>query len=252
MYDDDDLGLLDTADELESPLDDIEPIDAESEAHKPDPDEMLTLLTSPQAQQRMLAARAFCEIQDERSIPHLIHLLKDVCPLVRVSAAYALGRNPSPTAVDPLIDQLNRDWNGYVRKGVVWALGNCHDRRALPSLTDALKHDISAVRLWAASSLAQMAQLEYEDIVASIPPLIMGLRQDPVAAVRSNCAWSIGQLCRELPSNAVYAGAIDALIEAFAEDEDMGVREDAKSSLLGVGDPRGLQMIEALELEGFL
>jgi HEAT repeat protein len=42
------------------------------------------------------------------------------------------------------------------------------------------------------------------------------------------------------------------LIEAFAEDEDMGVREDAKAALLKVGDPRGLQMIEALELEGFL
>jgi HEAT repeat protein len=59
-------------------------------------------------------------------------------------------------------------------------------------------------------------------------------------------------LCRELPSNAVYAGAIDALIEAFAEDEDMGVQEDAKAALLRVGDPRGLQMIEALELEGLL
>jgi HEAT repeat protein len=97
-----------------------------------------------------------------------------------------------------------------------------------------------------------MAELEYEDIVASIPPLITALRQDPVAAVRSNCAWSLGQLGRQLPSNAVYAGAIDALIEAFAEDEDMGVREDAKAALLKVGDPRGLQMIEALELEGFL
>jgi HEAT repeat protein len=62
----------------------------------------------------------------------------------------------------------------------------------------------------------------------------------------------LGQLGRQLPSNAVYAGAIDALIEAFAEDEDMGVREDAKAALLKVGDPRGLQMIEALELEGFL
>jgi HEAT repeat protein len=97
-----------------------------------------------------------------------------------------------------------------------------------------------------------MAELEYEYVVASIPPLITALRQDPVAAVRSNCAWSLGQLCRELPSNAVYAGAIDALIEAFAEDEDMGVQEDAKAALLKVGDPRGLQMIEALELEGFL
>jgi HEAT repeat protein len=252
MYDDDDLSVLDTEDELESPLDAIEPIDAESEAQKPNPEVMLALLTAPETPQRMLAARAFCELQDERAIPHLINLLQDVCPLVRVSAAYALGRNPSSTAVEPLIDQLNRDWNGYVRKGVVWALGNCRDRRALPSLMDALKHEISAVRLWAASALAQMAQLEYEDMVAAIPPLIIALRQDPVAAVRSNCAWSLGQLCRELPSNAVYAGAIDGLIEAFAEDEDMGVQEDAKAALLRVGDPRGLQLIEEIELEGLL
>ena len=254
MYDDDDLSVLDAAD-LESPLDDIEPIDSESEAQKPDPEAMLALLTARETPQRMLAARAFCEIQDERAIPYLINLLKDVCPLVRVSAAYALGRNPSSTAVEPLIEQLNRDWNGYVRKGVVWALGNCHDRRALPSLTDALKTEISAVRLWAASALAQMAELDYEDIVVSIPPLIRALKRDPIAAVRSNCAWSLGQLCRELPSNAVYAGAIDALLEAFAEDEDMGVREDAKAALLKVGEPRGLQMIEAIEsfeMEGLL
>ena len=252
MYnDDDDLSVLDAVD-LEDPLDAIEPIDSESEAHKPDPEAMLALLTARETPQRMLATRAFCEIQDERAIPHLINLLTDVCPLVRVSAAYALGRNPSPTAVEPLIEQLNRDWNGYVRKGAVWALGNCRDRRALPSLTDALKNEISAVRLWAASSLAQMAHLDYADIVACIPPLIIALRQDPVAAVRSNCAWSLGQLCRELPSNAIYAGAIDGLIEAFAEDEDMGVQEDAKAALLRVGDPRGLQMIEAIEIEGLL
>lgn len=252
MYnDDDDLSVLDAAD-LEDPLDAIEPIDSESEAQKPDPEVMLTLLTARETPQRMLAARAFCEIQDERAIPHLIHLLKDVCPLVRVSAAYALGRNPSPTAVEPLIEQLNRDWNGYVRKGVVWALGNCRDRRALSSLIDALKNEISAVRLWAASALAQIAHLEYADIVACIPPLIVALRQDPVAAVRSNCAWSIGQLCRELPSNPIYGGAIDGLLEAFAEDEDLGVQEDAKAALLRVGDPRGLQLIEAIELEGLI
>jgi HEAT repeat protein len=62
----------------------------------------------------------------------------------------------------------------------------------------------------------------------------------------------LGQLCRELPSNIVYATAIDALIEAFVEDEEMGVREDAKASLLKVGDPRALQVIEELEQEGFL
>jgi HEAT repeat protein len=250
MYNDDDLTLLDPDTELESPLDRLEPLDAESEATSPDPEVMLALLTSQVTQQRMLAARAFCELQDQRAIPHLIGMLTDVCPLVRVSAAYALGRNPSTTAVEPLISQLNRDWNGYVRKGVVWALGNCRDRRSLLPLTQALKKDISAVRLWAASSFAQMAELGYEAVVASIPPLIEALVQDPVAAVRSNCAWSLGQLCRELPSNVVYATAVDALIQVLEEDPDMGVREDAKASLLKLGDPRGIQIIEALEMEG--
>jgi len=70
--------------------------------------------------------------------------------------------------------------------------------------------------------------------------------------VRSNCAWAIGQLCRELPSNVVYATAIDALLEALVEDEDLGVKEDAKAALLKVGDPRGLQTIEELQLEGLI
>ena len=249
MYDDDELTLLDPDVDRSSPLDDIEPLDAEAEAVKPDPEAMLALLAAPETPQRMLAARAFCDLQDERAIPHLIRLLTDVCPLVRVSAAYALGRNPSARAVEPLIAQLHRDWNGYVRKGVVWALGNCCSIRSLAPLTDALKTDISAVRLWAASSLAQMAQLGYEAVVAAIPPLIEAMIQDPVAAVRSNCAWSVGQLCRELPSNVVYATAIDALIQVLEEDADMGVREDAKAALLKVGDPRGLQAIEALEME---
>lgn len=251
MYDEEDLSLLDIEEELESPLDKIEPITAESEIPKPDPDEMLALLDNPQPQQRMLAARAFCDIEDPRATPLLISLLSDNCPLVRVSASYGIGRNPSADAVEPLITQLYGDWNGYVRKGVVWALGNCRDRRCLAPLADALRTDISAVRLWSASALAQMAGVGYEAIVGAIPPLIEALVQDTVAAVRSNSAWAIGQLCKELPSNIVYATAIDALIQAFAEDKDLGVREDAKASLLGVGDPRGLQLIETLEQEGW-
>jgi HEAT repeat protein len=248
MYDDDELTVLEAEIELD-PLDQVR--DDQAEAAKPDPNAMLALLDSPNNQQRMLAARAFCELEDARAIPYLIQLLSDPCPLVRVSAAYGLGRNPSSTAVEPLIAQLQRDWNGYVRKGIVWALGNCRDRRCLEPLIAALKTDISAVRLWAASALAQMVDVSYEAIIATMPPLIEGLRRDPVAAVRSNCAWSIGQLCRELPSNVVYGTAIDALIEAFAEDPEMGVREDAKTAVLKVGDTRGLQLIEELELEGW-
>jgi len=214
MYDDE-LNGIDEDQEEES----ISPPEV-----PPDPEAMLSLLTSPETPQRMLGARAFCEIKEARAIPHLVRLLGDICPLVSVSAAYALGRNPSHQAVDPLIGLLQRDWNGYVRKGVVWALGNCGDRRALNPLIHALRTDISAVRLWSSSSLAQVAKLEYEDVIIAIPPLIAGLRRDPVAAVRSNCAWSIGQLSKELPSNVVYATAIYALLEALVVDEDLGVK----------------------------
>lgn len=244
MYDDD-LQLIDSA-ESEDLLDEL-PSD---EPSRPDPEEMLPLLRSPDVTERMLAARAFCELQDERAIPHLIDLLQESCPLVRVSAAYALGRNPSLTAIDPLIAQLKIDWNGYVRKGVVWALGNCGIRfntpevyrRSLDPLIHALQTDISAVRLWAASSLGQMAEVNGDAATMAIPPLCMALIGDAIPAIRSNCAWALGQLCRQIPLGDLYTQAVDTLIRAL-EDEDMGVQEDAKAALLKLGDARGLQAI---------
>lgn len=250
MKKNDELSLIET--EASSPLDEMQLAESESEIPAPDPERMLELLKSEVSADRMLAARAFCEIKDTRSIPLLIQLLDDVCPLVRVSTTYALGRNTDASAVEPLIKLLAEDFNGYVRKGIVWALGNSKDRRSIQPLIHALKTDISAVRLWAASGLAQIAPLNYEDIIAAIPPLIQGLRRDTTAAVRSNCAWAIGQLCRELPSNVVYATAIDALIESLVEDDDFSVKDDARSAILKVGDPRGLQMIEELEFEGLI
>jgi HEAT repeat protein len=249
MYDDDDLQELDLEAELADPLDRISPNDEPSEPAQ-DPDEMLALLSSAVPQQRMLAARAFCELEDERAVEPLITLLRDGCPLVRVSAAYALGRNVHAQAIAPLLQQL-QDWNGYVRKGVVWALGNAHTPEALPALITVLKTDIPAVRLWAASALAQSVHVGYEAVVTAIPPLIEVMRRDAMAAVRSNCAWALGQLCKELPSNVVYATAIDALIETFAEEDDLGVREDARTAILRVGDTRGLQVIEELEQDGW-
>ena len=245
MYDKTNLSQITTNES--SPADLVE-----NEVPVVDREEMLALLTTENVEERILAARAFCELEDQRAIPYLIQMLDNTCPLVRVSVVYALGRNTNPQAVEGLIEVLQNDWNGYVRKGAVWALGNSKDRRSLKPLLKALKEDIPAVRLWAASGIAQIAKLAYEDVITAFPNLIEGMRRDPVAVVRSNCVWALGQLCRELPLNVVYATAIDALIEALVEDEDLGVKEDAKGAILRVGDARGLQMIEELELEGII
>ncbi|NJM65235.1 MAG: HEAT repeat domain-containing protein [Acaryochloris sp. RU_4_1] len=252
MYNEDDLSLLDAEENLESPLDYMAALDDPAvEAAKPDVEEMLRLLESTNVLEQMIAARSFCELQDPRAIPLLIQLLCDACPLMRVSAAYALGRNPSDSAVLPLIQQLDQDWNGYVRKGVVWALGNCRDRRVLAPLVDALQNDISAVRLWAASSLGQLSEVAAEVAEAAIPPLIYALKTEPMAPVRSNCAWSLGQLCQAIPGGETYEQVILALIDAL-QDSDLGVQEDTKNSLLKLSDPTGLQAIEELESMGLL
>ncbi len=252
MYDEDDLSLLDVDESLESPLDQMAAIDdPASQAAQPDVEEMLALLESSNVQKRMIAARAFCELQDQRATPHLIRLLLDPCPLVRVSAAYALGRNPSDNAVEPLITRLAQDWNGYVRKGVVWALGNCRDRRSLEPLVDTLQTDITAVRLWAASGLGQIANVSLAETTTAILALTTALIEDSMAVVRSNCAWALGRLCRSVPLGDAYTQAISALADAL-QDSDFGVQEDAKAALLKLGDPRGLQAIEDLETEGLL
>lgn len=233
------------------PLARLEDVDAETPS-LPDPVAMLALLNSESPSDRNRAARAFCDLQEPRAVPQLIELLADPCALIRVSAAYALGHNPDPTAVEPLVARYGIDWNGYARKGIVWALGNSGDRRAIPTLAQALAKDIAAVRLWAASALAQMEVLNYDDAIVLVPLAIEALRRDPIPAVRSNCAWTLGQLCRELPPNVVYATAIDALIESLVEDEDFGVLEDVKASLLQLGDARALQLIAELEKDGLI
>ncbi len=240
---DDDIALL----EFDSPF--ISPLDRPEEEAlpRPDPEIMMQLLHSDQVLERMQAARAFCEVEEPRAIARLIELLHDDCPLVRVSAAYALGRNYDDSVIQPLVDQLEQDWNGYVRKGVVWALGNCRDRRAPHPLVSALKYDISAVRLWAASALGQLGD------VAAIPVLTEALDRDRVAAIRGNCAWALGKLTITLrrsgeDNTEVYREAVDALVNGLY-DEDLGVQADARTAVRKLGDPRGLKVLEKIEIE---
>ncbi len=226
----------------------LEPLDEIGDAPPlPDADAMLQLLDSDDTPQRMQAARAFCDIEEPKAIDRLIELLSDECALVRVSAAYALGRNSAPRAVQPLIHALTYDWNGYVRKGAVWALGNAKDGRALPVLVDVLKQDITAVRLWAASALGQLT------LPAAVIPLLEALKDDPIAAVRSNCAWSLGRVLAALgfangddSERALHQQAIAALISAL-KDEDSSVRDDAQVALQRLGDPDGLEALAELE-----
>ncbi len=205
------LAMLDTdsayGDDI---LDPAPPLDVEA---------ILTQLSSPQVSERMQAARQFSEVVEPRAIPCLIHLLADACPLVRISAVYALGRNPDPQAVEPLVLCLE-DFNDYVRKGAVWALGNCQDLRALHPLIASLCFDVAAVRLWSASALGQLGDRE------AVSFLIAALQGDPDAAVRANCAWALSRIGDPSAREPLRRGL---------SDPDLGVQQDCAAALAHLG-----------------
>ena len=126
---------------LGDPLDEIEALEAETVDVAAECDLGLSLLAG-EHDARMQGLRIFCEHRDPRAIPLLLPLLQASCPILRMSAVYALGRNPHPLAVEPLLALLAADDNGYVRKAVAWSLGNYTDAPILNPLIRSLRLEI--------------------------------------------------------------------------------------------------------------
>ena len=201
--------------------------------------------------QRMQGLRIFCEHRDPRALPLLLPLLEASCPILRMSAVYALGRNPSPLAVEPLLALLGADDNGYVRKAVAWSLGNYPEAPVLNPLIRALQVDIAAVRLWAASSLADAGCTGPAKADPAAAQLLLSLRIDSEPAVRSNSAWALGRLYGDLvePRQQVV---VEALLHTMVHDTESGVRDEARLALEQLEQPEVLERLQTLVDEGLL
>ncbi len=247
-----DPDLLAEALEPEDLLDD--PLDSVA-VDRPDPDAEIRAglaYLSGSRDEVMQGLRIFCEYRDHRAIPLLLPQLHDLCPITRMSAVYALGRNPTPEAESILL-QLLQDSNGFVRKAVAWSLGNYPGAAVLKALIRVLATDIAAVRLWAASSLADVAVGDPEDAVRASQVLRETLRIDNNAVVRSNCAWSLSRLhdaCGDNP--AEQHNSVQALVQAMLEEPDQGVAEDARTALEQLDDPASMARIRTLLDDGLL
>ena len=200
---------------------------------------------------RLQGLRVFCEYRDPRAVPQLLPLLQEMCPVLRMSAVYALGRNPSPVAVEPLLNLLQSDSNGYVRKAVVWSLGNHADAPVLNPLVRALQTDIAAVRLWASVSLAEAGTVSAAkaDLAASELLVSLGIDSEPV--VRSNCIWSLGQLIDQLEAPR-REQVMEAFVQALVHDPEASVRDEAQAALEQLEQPDLLERVQTLVDEGLL
>ena len=202
-------------------------------------------------EERLQGLRVFCEHRDQRALPLLLPLLNEPCPVERMSAVYALGRNPCPSAVDLLIHILQKDSNAYVRKATAWSLGNYSEAPVLGPLIKALKTDVAAVRLWAASSLAEAGGADPVKADLASNELLISLRVDSEAGVRSNCIWSLARLYGHLEQ-----GRKDELLEVFLvvllQDPEASVRDEARVALEQLDDPKVSSRVQTMIEEGLL
>jgi HEAT repeat protein len=90
------------------------------------------------------------------NVKGLIRALKyPKSPLVRKSAATALGDLGDERAVEPLIEAL-QDEDNFVRKMAATACGKLHDRKAVEPLIEALADEDPFVRERAAQALGKI------------------------------------------------------------------------------------------------
>ncbi len=202
-------------------------------------------------EERLQGLRVFCEHRDPRALPFLVPLLDEPSPVLRMSAVYALGRNPCPQAIDLLLHLLKFDSNAYVRKATAWSLGSYSDAPVLEPLINALKQDVAAVRLWASSSLAEVGLNSGESSFPAANQLLESLQVDGESIVRSNCIWSLGRLYALL-SEEIQMNIEDTFISVLLNDREPSVRYEARTALEQLDNPEVQEKLKSLIDDGQL
>jgi HEAT repeat protein len=111
--------------------------------------------------------------------------------------------------------------------------------------------DISAVRLWAASSLADAGATGVAKADPAAAQLLLSLRIDSEPAVRSNSAWSLGRLYTDLVEPR-QRDVVEALLHAMLHDGDSTVRDEARMALEQLEQPEVLERLQTLVDEGLI
>ena len=196
-------------------------------------DEALKLLKGDR-EQRIQGLRVFCEHRDKRSFDLLLPLLDQPCPVERMSAVYALGRNPFPSAVKKLVNLLETDDNAYVRRAAAWSLANYDNQIVLKPLINSLKNDVAAVRLWSSSSLSEIGSISFSNAQLAAEQLLVSLKIDNEPVVRSNCIWSLCRLYEKL-DNIFQERFVDECTRIALFSKEPSVMEEAKTALDSMG-----------------
>lgn len=102
--------------------------------------------SDPMVRQEVLEALVEHGADSVTAVNNLLHLLADINPAVRMSAAQALGRTSNSVAVEPLISHLN-DPDSRVSLAAATALGELDAQTATQPLFDLVADEMTYYRL---------------------------------------------------------------------------------------------------------
>lgn len=125
-------------------------------------------------------------LKEKRNIHDLIWALRYPDLDVQWHAAAALGEI-GPEGVEHLLEALHKAWNKHVKLGIIEALGEIRDNRAVPDLLKALKDKDNEIRWEAALALGEIGETN------TIPALVEGLK-DPDRYVRYATAIALERM----------------------------------------------------------
>ncbi|MHA2243614.1 MAG: HEAT repeat domain-containing protein [Candidatus Hodarchaeales archaeon] len=109
----------------------------------------------------------------------------------RENAAHALGQIQVPSAVEPLIKNLEKEREEYVRREMCWGLGELKDSKAVPVLLKSLKDNDKGTRGNAAEALGKIRHGD------SVLPLLRAAKDRDVD-VQKKVIWALKQLPSEI------------------------------------------------------
>lgn len=133
---------------------------------------------------RRQAVDVMGKLGDQRAVPLLLNALKDLEITVRFSATQALSRIGSSDAVEPLIEHLKVEEEEFVRFGIINALGDLQDTRAVSTVKKFLKDPDDDIRLATVEALSKLAE-------PSVIPELIKLNSDPNDEIRRQANYSI-------------------------------------------------------------
>ena len=186
-------------------------------------------LSDPSPTVRVAAAHAIIFLPNQEAATLLLPLLKDKSEFVRREVVFALGETRHPSAVSALVDLLNRDKQRSVRAAAAIALGEIGDAGAVPALSQVIAGDSSKKQksksaedeFVVRSAVRSLGQIGSRQAV----PVLIGALQNESNSIdtRREAATALGLLGD--------ASALPALNTAFQANTDPYLSEAARAAI---------------------